>query len=71
MLYRIVAVLGALSFVAYRVNLWLAIRRAHRRGDRAREEELRAHGFRLYRFALLGCGLVIVVLVLLVWSNSR
>jgi hypothetical protein len=71
MLYRIAAVLLALGFVAYRVNLWLAIRRARRSGDRARAEELRRHGFRLYRWALLGCGLVIVVLVLLVWSNSR
>jgi hypothetical protein len=71
MLYRILALLVAVGFVAHRVSLWLAIRQAARSGDRAREQELRAHGFRLYRWALLGCVLVIVVFTLLVWSNTR
>jgi hypothetical protein len=71
MVYRFVVVLAGLGFLAYRVNLWLAIRRARKNGDRAREQELRTHGFRLYRWALLGCVVMIVLLTFFVWANSR
>ncbi|HET9843003.1 MAG TPA: hypothetical protein VFQ01_13440 [Nocardioides sp.] len=71
MVYRIAIVLVGLAFVAYRLSLWVAVWRAHRAGDRAREERLRTRGFGLYRWAAAGAVILVIVLALLVWSNSR
>jgi hypothetical protein len=71
MLYRALVVLVGLGFVVYRGSLWWEIRKAHRSGDRAREAHLRRHGFGVYRWAL-GAGIVLlVVLIVIVWANSR
>ena len=69
--YRIAVVLVGVAFVAYRVSFWVALWRARRAGDTAREQHLRGHGFGLYRWALLGVLVFIGVLAALVWSNSR
>lgn len=61
----------AVAYAAYRVALYAQITRARRVGDQARVTELRTHGFRLYRWALLVCLLAIVFLTLLVYSNRR
>lgn len=71
MAYRIAIVLLAVGFVVHRVALRWEIRKAHRSGDRKREEELRHRGFGLYRWALAAVGVLFVVLVVIVWSNSR
>ena len=71
MLWRVVVVLGALGFVAYRFALAREIRRAHRAGDLARERRLRSRGFGLYRWALALALLLIALFVLVFWSNSR
>lgn len=71
MLWRVVVVLAGGAFVAYRAALWLAIRKARRSGDTTREDELRRHGFGLYRWAVLFLLLFIVVLGLLFWNSSR
>jgi hypothetical protein len=71
MLYRVAIILTGVGFVAYRVALSLEIRRARRAGDVARERRLRRRGFGLYRWVLAGVLVVIALLTLLVWSNSR
>ena len=71
MLWRAVVVLGAVGFVCYRVCLAWEIRKARRRGDRAREQHLRTHGFGLYRWVAAVVVIFVVVLVVWVWSNSR
>jgi hypothetical protein len=71
MLWRIVVIVGGLGFVAYRAALWLEIRKARRAGDIAREQQLRRHGFGLYRWAALCLLVFMVLLTALVWSNSR
>ncbi len=71
MLWRVVVVLGAAGFVVYRLSLALEIRKARRTGDRVREEQLRRHGFGLYRWAAAAVVVFMIVLVVLVWSNSR
>jgi hypothetical protein len=71
MLWRAVVVLAAVGFVFYRVSLAWEIRKARRRGDRAREQHLRTHGFGLHRWAAAVVAIFVVVLVVWVWSNSR
>lgn len=71
MLWRIAVVLVGGGFVLYRVSLWLEIRKARRTGDTRREEQLRRHGFGLYRWVLIGLLVLIAVLTALVWNNSR
>jgi hypothetical protein len=71
MLWRAVVVLGAIGFVVYRLSLALEIRKARRSGDRAREAHLRTHGFGLHRWAAAAVVVFMIVLVVLVWSNSR
>jgi hypothetical protein len=70
-LWRVVVVVGGAGFVAYRLALWLEIRKARRAGDTAREQHLRRHGFGLYRWAALAVVVFIVLLAALVWANSR
>lgn len=70
MLYRAAIVLAGLGFVAYRVALARAIRQARRTGDVARERRLRARGFGLYRWALGGALVLVLVFSLLVWRNG-
>ena len=71
MLWRVVVILGGVGFVVYRVALAREIRRARKAGDLARERHLRRHGFGLYRWALAAVLIVVAVLLLIVWSNSR
>jgi hypothetical protein len=71
MLWRAAVILVGVSFVAYRVAMWLEIRKAKKGGDVAREERLRSHGFGLYRWIVLCLLLFIIVLSLLIWSNAR
>ena len=59
---KVVVPLLALAYVGYRATLALAIHRAKRRGDEARLEALRKHGFGLQRF-LIGSALVLMVLL--------
>ena len=53
MLWRVAVLLVGGGFVAYRVTLWLEIRKAHRSGDIEREQQLRRHGFGIYRWVVL------------------
>jgi hypothetical protein len=71
MLWRVAVVLVGAGFVAYRVALWLAIRKATRSGDLARLERLRSRGFGLYRWLVVCLLVFIVLLSLVVWHNSR
>jgi|1186.fasta_scaffold104343_2 hypothetical protein len=59
---KVVVALVALAFVAYRGSVALEIFRARRRGDTARVEHLRTHGFGFFRFVL---GTVVVIALLL------
>jgi hypothetical protein len=59
---KIVVPLLAVAYVAYRASLALEIARARRRGDPARVEHLRTHGFGFYRF-VLGTAVVLVLLL--------
>jgi hypothetical protein len=68
---KVLIPLLAVGYAAYRVLLHVQIARARRAGDQARVVELSSHGFRLYRWALLACLLVIVFLALLTYSSSR
>lgn len=70
-LFRIAIVLLGGGYVAYRVALAVAILKAKRAGDPQREQHLRRHGFGFYRWALAVVGVFFVVLVVIVWSNSR
>ena len=49
---KVVVPLLAAAYVAYRVTLALEIARAKRRGDTARVDHLRTHGFGFYRFVV-------------------
>jgi hypothetical protein len=71
MVYRVAIVVLGVGYVAYRIALVVAISRAKRAGDSAREQWLRSHGFGLYRCAAALVAVLAVLLVLLVWSNSR
>jgi hypothetical protein len=71
MLYRIAIILVGGGYVAYRFALAMQILKAKRAGDVVREQHLRRHGFGLYRWAAAAFVILFVVLVLLVWSNSR
>jgi hypothetical protein len=71
MLWRVAVILVGVGFLAHRIALWLEIRKARRAGDTAREQQLRQHGFGLYRWAVLCLLVFMVVLVFLVWANSR
>ena len=71
MLWRVAVLLVGGGFVAYRVTLWLEIRKAHRSGDVEREQQLRRHGFGLYRWVVLSLLVFIVLLTALFWLNSR
>jgi hypothetical protein len=70
-LLRIVVIVGGLGFIAYRVALWLEIRKARRAGDVKRVEHLRRHGFGLYRWAVVFLLVFIALLTALFWANSR
>ncbi len=59
---KIVVPLLAVAYVGYRVTLALEIARAKRRGDTARFDHLRTHGFGFYRFVV---GTTVIVLCLL------
>jgi hypothetical protein len=69
MLYRVAIVLVGGGYIAYRVALAIQILRAKRAGDTVRERQLRSRGFGLYRWAAGTLVVVVVLLVLLVWSN--
>jgi hypothetical protein len=71
MLYRIAIILLGGGYVAYRVALAVQILKAKRSGDIERERRLRTHGFGLYRWAAGAAVVVFLVLVLIVWANSR
>jgi hypothetical protein len=71
MLWRVAVLLVGGGFVAYRVTLWLEIRKAHRSRDVEREQQLRRHGFGLYRWVVLSLLVFIVLLTALFWLNSR
>jgi hypothetical protein len=71
MLYRVVVILLGGGYIAYRVSLALQILKAKRSGDLERERRLRTHGFGLYRWAAGAAVVVFLVLVVIVWSNSR
>ena len=71
MLWRVAVVLVAGGFVAYRLALWLEIRKARRAGDVKRVEQLRRHGFGLYRWAVVFLLVFIALLTALFWANSR
>jgi hypothetical protein len=58
------------GFVAYRVTLWLEIRKAHRSGDIEREQHLRRHRFGIYRWVVLCLLVFIVLLTALFWLSS-
>ena len=59
---KIVLPLLAAVYIGYRATLALEISRAKRRGDTARLDHLRAHGFGFYRFIV---GTTVIVLALL------
>ena len=59
---KIVVPLLAVAYIGYRVTLALEIARAKRRGDTARLDHLRTHGFGFYRFVV---GTTVIVLCLL------
>jgi hypothetical protein len=59
---KVVVPLLAAGYVAYRVTLALEIARAKKRGDKARYDHLRTHGFGFYRFIV---GTTVIVLCLL------
>ena len=59
---KIVVPLLAAAYIGYRVTLALEIARAKRRGDTARLDHLRTHGFGFYRFVV---GTTVIVLCLL------
>jgi hypothetical protein len=61
---KIVVPLVAVAYIGYRATLALEIVRARRRGDTARLEHLRTHGFGFYRF-VLGTTLVVICLLAL------
>jgi hypothetical protein len=69
--YRIAIVLVGVAFAAYRVSFWVALWRARRAGDVVREQQLRRRGFGLYRWAAAAVVVFVVLLALLLWSNSR
>ncbi|HEX4472127.1 MAG TPA: hypothetical protein VH085_09170 [Nocardioides sp.] len=71
MLYRVGVILLGGGYIAYRVSLALQILKAKRSGDLERERRLRTHGFGLYRWAAGAAVVVFLVLVVIVWSNSR
>ena len=71
MLYRVAIILLGGGYIAYRVSLAVQILKAKRAGDVARERRLRTHGFGLYRWAAGAAVVVFLVLVVIVWSNSR
>jgi hypothetical protein len=70
-IWRVAVILVGVGFVAHRLALWLEIRKARRAGDSRRVDHLRQHGFGLYRWAVLCLVAFMVVLVFLVWANSR
>ena len=59
---KIAVPLLAAAYIGYKVSVAWEIARAKRRGDTARVEQLRTHGFGFYRFVL---GTVLVLLCLL------
>jgi hypothetical protein len=71
MLFRFAVPALALAYAGYRIALTLQIARAKRAGDTARLAELRTKGFGLYRWALRGALVLIVLLAILVMLESR
>lgn len=71
MVWRVAVILVGVGFVAHRLALWLEIRKARKAGDSRRVDQLRQHGLGLYRWAVLGLLVFMVVLIFLVWANSR
>jgi hypothetical protein len=68
---KIVVPLVAVAYVAYRAAVALEIVRAKRRGDAARVDHLRTHGFGLYRWLLGGALLLMFLLTLFVILETR
>ncbi len=68
---KIVVPLLAVAYVGYRVTLALEISRAKRRGDTARFDHLRTHGFGFYRFVVGTTLIVICLLVLFLILETR
>lgn len=68
---KVLVPLLAAVYVAYRVSLAHQISKARRAGDRARVEELTTKGFRLYRYALAACLVLIAMLAFWVYANAR
>lgn len=61
----------AVAYVGYRAAVALEIARAKRRGDAARVDHLRAHGFGLYRWLLGGALVLMFLLTLFVVLEAR
>ncbi|WP_151083930.1 hypothetical protein [Nocardioides cynanchi] len=71
LLRRILVLAVAVAYVGYRGYLRLALARARRRGDVAREQVLRRRSAAITRWAVGGALVVMAFLVLLVVLNSR
>ncbi len=68
---KVVVPLLAVAYVGYRAAIAFEIARAKRRGDVARVDHLRAHGFGLYRWLLGGALMLTFLLVLFVVLETR
>jgi hypothetical protein len=68
---KVAVPLLAASYLGYRAAVLVAIARAGRRGDGARVEHLRSHGFGLHRWLLGTAVLVICLLVVFLVLESR
>jgi hypothetical protein len=71
MLLRILVLVAAAAYVAYRGCLTVGLVRAHRAGDTERERVLRARAFWATRWAVGLLLLGVLFLVLLVVLSSR
>jgi hypothetical protein len=71
MLLRIAIIVLGGGYVAYRVAIAMEIIKARRTGDVVREQHLRRHGFGLHRWILGACAVVFLVLMVVLWADSR
>lgn len=68
---KIAVPLLAVAYVGYRAAVALEIARAKRRGDAARVDHLRTHGFGLYRWLLGGAVMLMLLLALFIVLETR
>jgi hypothetical protein len=71
MLWRFAIYLVLGGYVAFRVVLAVQIARARRAGDVDREQQLRRRAFGLLHWVVGATVVFTLVLVFLVWANSR